>query len=302
MKWARAVAISVALIVVSASCGGEDPAPFDAVLIDLFGTDDTEAYLADAEREAAEFVVQCMNDAGFEFALPAEVDELEPPDPTSLDDAREMGFGIIAGLRHQIDQTDLGSDFDRDPNLDYLSTLTASEIERFVITLDGTAPEPGQRKVDRGCNGQASDAVYADWVRFSEQLPNFTALGEERDTHPDWLAARADWRDCMVARGFDYAEPDVIRTTVISRMRDTMNENYPGGQVAPIQVDGEWVLDPQVEALLDELADFERDAAVANVECTEPLAERFDAVERLVQQQFVDRNRAVIDELLAANT
>ena len=58
------------------------------------------------------------------------------------------------------------------------------------------------------------------------------------------------------------------------------------------------MVDPDVDVLLDELAEFEQGAAVANIECTEPLADRFDAVEQLVQQQFVDRNQTTIDDLL----
>ncbi len=105
----------------------------------------------------------------------------------------------------------------------------------------------------------------------------------------------------MLDRGFDYAEPDAIRTDVISRMRDTVNEVYPRGQVPLAEVDGVTVVDPTVDALLDELVQFERAAARANIECTEPVANEFDAVERLVQRAFLDRNQAAINELLEAS-
>lgn len=309
MKSIRAACCLLALMLLSVACSGSEnattntePASFDAVLIELFGTNDTEAYLASAEQAAAELVASCMNDAGFEFQVPVVRDELEPPDPASIEDAREQGFGLISGFRFGISQTEVAVELSGDPNLAYLSTLTQTEVDRFVLTLDGPAAEPGQRKVERGCNGTASDDAYAGWVRFSETLPNYTALGEERDTHPDWLSARSEWRDCMVERGFDYAEPDVIRTDVTTRMRQTIAEVYPEGQLPLVQVDGVFALDPEVDGLLDELADFEIAAAVANVECTEPLASRFEAVERLVQEQFVERNRDAIDELLEQNT
>jgi len=41
---------------------------------------------------------------------------------------------------------------------------------------------------------------------------------------------------------------------------------------------------------------------VANVECNAPLADRLGAVEQQVQQEFVDRNRISIDELLQATS
>lgn len=274
--------------------------PFDDVLVELFGTTNTEAYLIDTDQRAAELVVECMNDAGFDFQIRPVTPTLEPPDPTSLEAAREQGFGIIAGYRYQLSHTDLASLQADDPNLAYLSTLPSAEIERFFFTLDGAEAEPGQRQ-EGGCNVTASDQAYTEWNRFLEALSNYTVLGEERDTHPDWVAARSDWRSCMIERGFDYAEPDALRTDVISQMRTTVNEVYPGGQVPVVRGADGFVVDPALDALLDELVQFERGAAVANVECTQPLADRFDAAERLVQQEFVDRHREAIDALLAAS-
>lgn len=298
----RALSLLLTVVLVLSACGDDaEPAsaPFDAVLLELFDTTDTEEYLADTERLAAELVVTCMEDAGFEFQIPPRESKLEPPDPRSIEDARAVGFGIIAGYRFQLEQTDFAAQLRPDPNMTYLGTLEVQEIERFFVTLDGVEPEPGQRR-EGGCNGSASDDAYADWLRFFEALPNFTALGEERDTHPDWLAARVQWRECMRAEGFDYSEPDAIRSDVFSRMRETVDVVYPGGQLPMIEQDGAIMVDPVVDELLDELVDFEIEAAVANVECTAPLTEQFDAVERLVQQDFVDRHQSTIDDLLDA--
>lgn len=303
MSFLRVLCCLLLSAVLATACSSgesvDGPAAFDGVLLELFGTDDTEMYLADRERAAAELVVTCMNDAGFEFEIPALAETFVPPDETDLAAAQLDGFGIISGFRFQISQFDVGP-VAGDPNIAYVGTLSEADFARFFLTLDGPDAEPGQR-AEGGCNNQASDQAYADWLRFSEALPNFTALGEERDTHPDWLVARSEWQACMLDRGFDYGEPDAIRTDVISRMRETVNEAYPGGQLPLTEVDGVAMVDPEVDVLLDELVQFERAAAVANIECTQPLAEQFDAVDRLVQQAFVDRNQATIDELLAAN-
>jgi hypothetical protein len=291
-------------VILATACAPDDRtagvAPFDAVLVELFGTNNTEAYLLEAERDAAELVATCMNDAGFEFQIPPLADSLDPPEPMDLEAAQADGFGIIAGFRFQLSEFDGSVPQGYDPNVGYASTLSSEEFQRFLFTLNGPEAEPGQRQ-EGGCNGQASDLAYADWLRFLEALPNFTALGEERDTHPDWLEARAQWRGCMTDRGFNYAEPDAIRTDVISRMGNTVNEVYPGGQVPLVETDGNFSVDPEVNVLLVELEQFERAAAVANVECTESVADEFDQVERLVQQAFVDRNQDKIDELLAAS-
>lgn len=302
--------MTVAALVVSllaAACGSSTesanrPAalPFDAVLLELFGTTDTDAYLASAERRAAEIVVACMEEAGFDFEIPP-AGPVEPTqDRDSLEYARTEGFGVITGFLRTIDATDFLADPSVDPNLTYLETLPAAEIDRFLVTLDGEPAEPGQLQTG-GCNGRAGDEAYADWLRFFDALPNYRSLGEERDTHPDWLAAQGLWQDCMAARGYDYTEPDAIMSDVTNRMRDIVEARFPGGDLPLVAGDDGLVLDPEVRQLLDEMADLERDAAVANVACTEPLADRFEAVDRLVQQDFVDRNRAAIDELLAVN-
>lgn len=300
-------AVAVVLVLLLAACSsspssdaetGEaapETLPFDALLIELFGTTDTDAYLAATERRASELIVECMEDAGFEFALPAEAPATQTPAPGDLDAARDIGFGIIAEYRTQLADIDLADP--ADPNLEYLSTLSASEIDRFFLTLEGSPAEPGQLP-DAGCRVEASDEAFAEWTNFRETLPNHYVLDEERDSHPEWLEARQAWRECMSERGFEYPDPDAIRSAVVSTMRETVEQSYPGGQLPLVRVDGRFAVDPAVDELLDELAQFERSAAIANIECTEPLADDFAAVEELVQQDFVERNRQAVDSLL----
>lgn len=311
----RASAIAVALVLLLAACSSSpgtsspsddvatgdtadtDPGalPFDALLIELFGTTDTDAYLAATERRASELIVECMEDAGFEFELPEEEPAARTPEPGDIEAAREIGFGIIADYRMQLEDIDVTSP--ADPNVEYLSTLTATEVDRYFLTLDGAAPAPGQEP-DTGCRVEASDEAYAEWSAFRQALPNHYVLDEERDGHPAWLEARAAWRDCMAERGYDYPDPDAIRSAVISTMRETVEQSYPGGQLPLVRSDTGFVVDPAVGDLLDELEQFERDAAIANIECTEPLAKDFAAVEARVQQDFVERNRQAVDTLL----
>ncbi len=122
--------------------GTTEPAPFDAVLIELFGTADTESYLTSIERTAAEMVVICTQSAGFEFQIPPSTPALDPPDPTSLEAAQEDGFGIISGFRYQLSQIDLDAQQSTDPNVTYVSSLTSAEFDRFYFTLDGVEAEP----------------------------------------------------------------------------------------------------------------------------------------------------------------
>ena len=286
------------LVLLVGSCTEAEEAPFDAVMVELFGTTDLDEYLSSRREVAGSLLVECMNDAGFEFVI----EPTSPSEPTESElstrtFAETKGFGIVSGFRDRIAQAELAG-LGGDPNAAYLRTLTVGEIERFFRTLDGEpASAPGQEPEIPGCRVGAADAAYADWTRFYEALPNYTALGEERDTHPGWLAARADWRACMEVRGFDYAEPDAIRADVRSRLQSSVEEEHPGGRLPLIVDDGQLIADPAVEPLLDRLQRSEIAAAVANLDCAEPLQRRFDAVEAEVQRDFVARNHDVIDEL-----
>lgn len=297
----------LALVVLATACSSQEPAtstespagtpPFDAVLIELFGTTNTDAYRASIQDTASELAIACMEDAGFELQITS-TPAFVPPDPNDLAQAQTMGFGIVAEFRHNAEnqQRQAGPD----PNRPYLETLTAADIERFLITLNGTPAAPGQLQTDTGCNGAAATEAQADWDRFSMALPNYNALGEERDTDPQWMAARASWQQCMADQGFDYADPTAVRSDAITRMRSLVNEVFPGGQVPLVEANGEFIFDPQTERLLEELLQFEQQAATTSIECRGLNAAEFDAAEHALQQAFVDRNQAAIDELLEA--
>ena len=292
-------------MLLATACGtdGDDAStevfPFDAVLIELFGTDDVGAYRYQIEREAEDNLVECMADAGFEFvidpALPPEVSEDLDVERDYVD---EHGFGIITRFRDWFEEGDFGSG-SRDLNREYLTTLTSQQMQTYFMTLEGEIADPGQISENPGCRGTAADDAYGLWNTFLAELPNFTALGEERDTHPDWLVAQSEWRACMLDKGYDYAEPEMMRNDVENRMTDDVSSVFTEGGLPLIEEDGVWSLDPEADALLGELQAFEIDAATANWECNQPLLDRFFAVEREVQQAFVDRNQETIDKLLA---
>jgi len=300
----RTATLLIGLFLV-ASCSGasraqqNSVAPFDQVLLDLFGTTNIDAHFAAIDRDVPAAIVACLNDAGFAMVAPPVGDPYVPPAEGDRAGAESDGFGIIASFRHELREGgDPGDQLQRSV-ASYLATLTAAEIQRFVLVLDGEPAEPGQVTRD-GCEYSAVGQAYRDWNRFFAALPNFTALAEERDSHPDWIAARGEWSDCMAGRGYEYAEPAAIRSDVQRQMRAKVNEAYPGGDIAAAVATGEEVLSAELDSFLDQLVAFERNAAVANIECTEPVADQFAAVEHEVQQAFVDLHRSTIDDLLAA--
>lgn len=297
----------LACFVIATACSSSQPAtpsvvsptvpPFDAVLVELFGTANIDAYRASIQATASQLAIACMEDAGFELQI-TQPAAFVAPDPTDLEQAQTVGFGIVAEFRHDTENSRRLAG--PDPNRPYLQTLTSAEIDRFLVTLNGTPAAPGQIQIDTGCNGMAASQASADWDRFSMTLPNYNTLGEERDTDPQWSAARASWQACMADDGYDYADPTAVRSDAISRMRLLVDESFPGGQVPVVETDGQLLFDPEAEQLLADLLVFEQQAAAASIECRLLNAEAFAAAEFAVQKAFVDRNRAAIDELLGA--
>lgn len=294
----------VAVLVLATACSssGDDAdaaLPFDAVLLDLFGTDDVSEYRYQIERDAEARLVSCMADAGFDFII-------GPPTPQATSDdlfaertfVEEEGFGIITRFREWIAVADLDA-LGVDLNREYLNTLTGAQMQEYFLALEGEVADPGQISENPGCRGRAANEAYSVWNAFLQDLPTFTALGEERDTHPEWLAARTDWRTCMAAKGYDYPEPEMIRSDVQNRMNAEVAAEFANGGLPAVYGEDGWVLEPEAEAKLLELQAFEIDAATASWDCNQPLLERFRTVEREVQQAFVDRNQETIDELLA---
>jgi len=292
---------ALALLLLLSACASSDnqALPFDAVVTEVFGTSDIDAYRYGIDRDASRLLAECMRAAGWEYTERTPL----PPQPTeaelaSLEFVTENGFGIVSTFLAWLASDNL-TDQQRDPNLSYLQTLNAEEIAEYVVPLEGVEPPLGEIREDTGCQGEAT-AAFADWDRFFDVLPQFTGMAEARDTHPDFVTARNDWQACMLNMGYDYAEPDVVRSDVTQRMNAQVAEVAPNGELPIEFVDGGWVVDPALMGLLDEIADFERSVALANHQCTETVSERFDAVEREVQQEFVDANQNTIDELLLA--
>lgn len=296
----RLIGVALAFVLLVSACATEDDQalPFDAVVAEIFGTSDIDAYRYDIDRNASRLLAECMRAAGWEYIERAPL----PQQPTeaelaSLEYVSENGFGIVSTFMAWLESDNL-IDQQRDPNLAYLQTLTPEELTAYVIDLEGVEAPPGQVREDTGCQGEAT-AAFADWERFFDALPQFTGMAEARDTHPDFVSARSEWQACMLNQGYDYLEPEVIRSDVTQRMSAQVEEAAPNGQLPIEFIDGEWVVDPDLMPLLEEIAAFERSVAVANHQCNETVGERFDAVEREVQQEFVDANQAIIDELLA---
>ncbi len=274
---------------------------FDAVLIEMLGTDDIDRYLAQQERRAADLMISCMAERGYEFSLPASA--LVPPqqdDVTTLDFAQDQGFDIVAAFERLVAFDGGAALINADPNENYMRGLTPAERASFITALDGSpATEAGQLPTETGCRGESGDIAFANWRLLNDKLPQWTGLAEARDTHPDMLDARATWRACMTDQGLDYAEPDSVVADVRTRMRVLVTERYADGGLPLVESEDGLVLAPEAQLLVDEVKGFEVEVAVANWRCRDAERLVFDQVDAEVQQDFVDRNRDLILAMVA---
>lgn len=291
-------ALAVGVLLLVASCGSSDdddanggPLPVDAMLIDYFGTDDLDEYQVGVQRRVATLIVECMDERGWPYEIaPAFRWPRDTEDPDTLEYAETQGFGVVSDFERLVAFENGAGLSGVDPNRGYLETLTADGIAGYLTALQGGDSTSG-------CTNWAADEAWSDWNRFHRELPWFSGLAEERDAHRTLSAVRERWQVCMADRGWEYREPAAIEEDVRLRLGEMFQEQQMGNAV--VSTDDALVLTEEAEALLAELAIFERSVAVDNFNCLEPERSLIREAEAEVQQTFVDGNADAINRLLA---
>ncbi len=274
--------------------------PVDDLLVQLFGTKDLDIYLAEQQRSIGDLVQVCMQDEGFEYRLPTELQlEIDYTDRTTREFAAADGFGVTSDFIRLFVQTNGQAFQTQDVNQPYLASLTSQQVADFVVALDGPTAEPGQIQTDTGCRGRSSDIVRATWAEFNESLPQFSALTEEVDAHPGMTDIRSTWSSCMLDQGFEYLDLDDVERDVTRRLEELFASAFSTG-VSVVSTDAGLAFAPETQAILEDIAEFERSVAVSNWDCRDRVRFEIDAVNSEVQRSFVDTHRSTIDELLAS--
>lgn len=270
---------------------------------------------ADQSEKAArseEVVAACMQEQGFEYTPmdygdafdgANEADD-DQPDWDSLEFAEQYGYGASTG-------DDLSSDGGatefEDPNADYVAQMSETEQTAYYEALYGQAPteEPDsgddveEEDVEdwdwttAGCQGKAQHEVYEEtqvWEdpKFQDLTDELTSVYEDAQSGKEVVAANKAWAQCMSGEGYDFDKPDDASQSIWDALAEV-----PGFD--------EGSQDP---ADLVELKKTEIATAVADRTCQEStkyqqilLASQF-----AVEQAFVDRHKAELDELVAAAT
>jgi len=303
VTWTAAALTGVA-VAVTVGCSRTAEAP-DAVgpasaYVDLVLDVTTEATEQQAMRYQ-EAVAACMAEAGFEY-LPT-LSGLVSFDEAALDpprDSREYAEQYGYGYGSRPDGAGSITSHGGNPNDEIVAAMSESEADEYYLALYGTwfedylaagSPEGFEGDWTRsGCDGRATHEVSR---AGAESDATYLALKDEIDrieaevvpTHPDVVAADAEWSECMADAGFPgYArQPDA---------RASFNEHFTasgggGGVVGP---DG--MTPGQAELTQEETA-----LATVDWDCIDEVGYD-DVVARVsnaAQQEFVDAHRDELD-------
>jgi hypothetical protein len=179
---------------------------------------------------------RCMADHGYEFIVDWNVDHTAPDFarlPYGTGDvalAERYGYGVGPGQRG-----DLRASGKRDPNRDYVSSLSKREQRAYSDTFFGdgvevvsvTSDDGSQTSTGRtGCLAGARSTLYGDldrWVALDVWAGNL-----DQEIIPKVMAdsryqeALGAWRSCMSAKGYPATDPNANRAVIadLYRTRD----------------------------------------------------------------------------------
>lgn len=278
------------------------------------------SYEQNVRRE--ELIAQCMTETGFQY-IPVIPEQAPTPPPPAANVAEvyrpndrtwvaEYGY---AGIRSPWEGIDMGNVIGggpalitRDPNQDYIDSLTDAERDAYFIALWGPPVEPGDQEglsqaemiAQMGCWGWAQHQVAAsnpqELMRSEQFAPLFESINQFRQElpfRPEMRELNHDWAVCMEAAGhlgFNYQSD--AQQTFWNELTEFWN-NWDWNR-------GEPTLDNSPE--LAEMHQREIDLALADFDCrlSTNFQARQDEATTAAEQQFINDNRAALESLRAA--
>lgn len=245
---AGVAALALCASACGAGAGAGDSTSADSPLSELFGWNDYDPVQERVdEAKIQELAVVCMADEGFEY----QPEVSEPIDENADEDAElykdpvaygeKYGYGTVQNyedweieqIQAQIDGVEAPGDTYIDPNEDYITSLSESEVDVYYETLHGESQEwevdddgneiqpPPLPVEDRGCLTNARAEVQGeqpyDDPEFNTRMEEFWTDQQE---DPRVAAVNADWKECMAdtldefdpVEGFSATRPDDMWT------------------------------------------------------------------------------------------
>ncbi len=196
-------------------------------------------------RAIHEGTARCMQDLGWDYIAPdvAQLDHTKPPSTLGALETWTAAYGY--GITTQPDQSSpIRAGIDAQAA--YQEQLDPETRARYLSDLygpDGT-DESAPVGADRpGCAAQAEHDAYAPVPAANAALLDVLAQKlREMWARDEYLAAVDRWRSCMQERGFDFSDPAEAKQSVLDR--------FGTGAV-------------------NELQDYERRVATADLACAE---------------------------------
>jgi len=334
---AAPVAVAAGLVLVLTACsgggggGGTDaptegesptddytPGPLEKMWTEAYGDfniDDSNAQQARMEQ----IVAECMAEEGWEytpvdysqmddgFGIPIEGDT-DGPQWGTEEYAKELGYCISTWQDQGVETEEPlpEGEFEgdgpswTDPNQDYVEGLSETAQQAYYEALNG--PQPTEEEINSGeweydpanagCYGKASEEVWNAggniWEdeKYKGLLDEMNLIYSAMENDPKVAEAKSVWSGCMADAGYPgLADSGAAQELIYSEL----NAYWEKGEEP-----GEDVLAP--------LREKERAVATADFACSKKADVNKVQVEvqHKAEQDFIDANRAELEELMAA--
>ena len=263
--------VASAVLALAACGGGGDGGDADddgmGPLAELMGwgaIEPAEQRRQELEREQA--IAECMRAEGWEYEpvdWSAQMPETSEEDMALFDDGPEAfgekyGYGIARNYElYEAEGIESGEgpgmsgEAIEDPNQDYVSSLSGSEMEDYYATLHGD-PEIYEEQEDddgvfvsppledQGCWGEAQLAVYGeDPSNDPEIQERMNEYWEGQQDDPRLDAANEEWADCMgdEIEGLESGGEPVTRSEQLYQVFETRKMELMGLESEPFDED-----------------------------------------------------------------
>lgn len=314
-------------------------AAIDEALLLISGADtaDQEAVWAEQQRQVEETVAQCMRNEGFEYTPVdySQFDSFEEDDwnPADRDWVAENGLGISTGIGGETFAEPVGQDDFKDPNADYVSTLSEGEQTAYYRVLYGddveseansevdfddpaaveAYEEAYENRANKGCYDtawdQTNEASAVDAV-FSALDDSFEDIEARVLIDPRLSDGLTSWTACMAESGYDFASPDEMWDAAQERSEEIWG-SFSSPFEAYTEEDLEGLSDEQFEELypepeldqelIDEIQEWEIAVALADFDCGGPeLTEIAQEIWTEEVAQVIESKRDEIADAIAA--
>lgn len=272
--------------------------PLYKILGPLGGLDDKDAQ-REQERKIQKATAQCMTDKGFEYKPSDSASSVitvgGPGSEKSEDWVSKNGYGFSSGLKSD----------EKDPNQDYVDSLSETQQDAYNEALYGPAPEGDEAEAGvgerptKGCLNEAyskiSKTAFWEDKKYKKLLTSASDLFEKVEKTPAVKEASTKWSDCMADAG--YSDMDK-KMDAINYVSENMNKLYKAEESNPKGGQSAGPTDAEVK----KFRELEIKVALADLRCDKKTG--YENAKLKVQfeleERFVREHKAELDELVDA--